>query len=244
MIEYDRFIYLDVYRTGSSHVIRRLSEVTAKKPIRFLRHASLTKGRPFAPLGRKLVFTTVRNPWDWYVSLWAFGAGGNSAIRRYLAAYFPEAEVARLYDESDPAPSFRRWLALLHDPAILNRIMQEHLPQSGLAPVMGLYSYRFLRVTTLYPRLLLRKRLVASACDHLRRFTAYHEVLRTETLDDDLDRLLARFELGMSANDRPGTPVNASGRALASYRDYYDDETIDLVASRDAMFTEVFGYRF
>jgi len=218
--------------------------VMAQKPIRFHRHSSLTKSKPFAPLSRKLVFTTVRNPWDWYVSLWAFGAGGNSAIRRYLAAQFSEAEVARLYDEGNPAPSFRCWLALLHDPAILNRIMQEHLPQSGLAPVMGLYSYRFLRVTTLYPRLFLRRRIVASASDHLRRFKAYTDVLRTETLDDDLDRLLAGLELSGPAKHRPAKSVNASGRSLGSYRDYYDDQTAALVASRDAMFMEVFGYRF
>ena len=56
----------------------------------------------------------------------------------------------------NPAEAFRNWLLTMHDPAMLKRIMREHLPQSGLAPIVGLYTYRFLRVTTLYPRLLLR----------------------------------------------------------------------------------------
>lgn len=242
MIEYDRFIYLDVYRTGSTHVLKRLAAATGAKPIRFHRHAALTRGRRFGFASRKLCFATVRNPWDWYVSLWAFGVSGNSAIRRYLAGHYPLPYVAGLYDASEPAMAFRRWLTLMHDPAVLDTIMQEHLPQSGLAPVMGLYSYRFLRVTTLYPRLLLRQATASSAANHLSRFRAYSEVLRTETLDDDLDRLLAK--LGLNVLERPTRPANASPRTLASYRDYYDDETMDLVARRDGLFSEVFGYQF
>lgn len=242
MIEYDRLIYLDVYRTGSTHVLRRLAESMDKKPLRFHRHASVTKARPLVFLSRKRTFATVRNPWDWYVSLWAFGAGGNSAIRRYLAAALTESEVNALYDANDPGPSFRHWLKLLHDPGMLTRIMQEHLPQSGLAPLMGLYSYRFLRVTTYHPRLLLRRPFVTSASAHLRRFRAYSEAIRTETLDDDLDRLFA--SLGLPMNPRPAKPVNASARTLPGYRDYYDDETRGLVAARDEMFATEFGYEF
>jgi hypothetical protein len=242
MIEYDRLIYLDVYRTGSTHVLRRLAEVMGKKPLRFHRHASVTKARPLAFIGRKLTVATVRNPWDWYVSLWAFGAGGNSAIRRYLAATFTEPEVNALYDANEPGLSFRRWLKLVHDPEILTRIMQEHLPQSGLAPMMGLYSYRFLRVATYHPRLMLRRPFVTSAATHLRRFRAFSEAVRTETLDNDLDRLFVRLDLPVKP--RPVLQVNASARTLPGYRDYYDDETRDLVASRDGMFTTEFGYEF
>jgi hypothetical protein len=242
MIEYDRFIYLDVYRTGSTHVLKRLADAVGGKPLRFHRHAAVTKARPLAFIGGKFTFATVRNPWDWYVSLWAFGAAGNSAIRRYLSAHLPEAEVAALYDGSMPARSFQRWLKLMHDPAVLDRIMQEHLPQSGLAPVMGLYSYRFLRVATLYPRLLLRKRFVSSAEGHLRRFKAYSEVVRTETLDAGLDRVLQKLRL--APGQSPPRLINASPRSLPDYRDYYDTASRNLVAARDRMFGDVFGYEF
>jgi hypothetical protein len=253
MIEYGSFIYLDVYRTGSSHVVSLLEAITAEKRLRLHRHASLTKGHPSGFSGGKRVFTTVRNPWDWYVSLWAYGADGKSAIRRYLTNQFDAKQVAALYGRDDPAAAFRRWLAVMHDPAVLQRVMQEHLPESRLAPVIGLYSYRFLRVTTLYPRLLLRRpvlRKPEDAASHLWRFKAYHEVLRSETLSDDLIGFVERnrtcfrpdaAELIRRADERPR---NASTRSLGSYRDYYDDASAALVETRDRLFGDVFGYRF
>jgi hypothetical protein len=255
MIEYDRFIYLDVYRTGSSHVLKLLAEVTGRKPVRFHRHASLTKGRRFGFTSGKLVFTTVRNPWDWYVSLWAHGADGKSAIRRYLDASLKASDIARLYDQKEPAAAFRRWLAALNDPDFLNRIMAEHLPQSGLAPVIGLYSYRFLRVTTRFPRLLLRKGLINAPEDavaHLRRLKAYSEVLRTERLDEDFAAFAAarQAELGFLADAAErvrraaAAHANTSTRRLASYRDYYDADSAKLVARRDPLFLSEFGYSF
>lgn len=255
MIEYDRFIYLDVYRTGSTHVLKLLREMMGKKAVRFHRHSSLTRGRRLGTTGGKLVFTTVRNPWDWYVSLWSFGVQGNSAIRRYLAAHLPAAEVERLYDSTNPVESFRRWLEAINDASVLDRIMGEHLPQSGLASVMGLYSYRFLRVTTRYPRLLLRRRFIGSAeaaSGHLRRFGAYTLALRTETLDQDLTRLASehgqRCGFPSDAEERIKAasfkPSNPSVRLLDGYREFYDGKTSALVEARDPLFAEVFGYRF
>jgi hypothetical protein len=255
MIEYDRFIYLDVYRTGSSQILKLLPQLTGKKPVRFFRHASLTKAHPLGFTGGKLVFATVRNPWDWYVSLWAHGADGKSAIRRYLTARLAGAEVERLYDRADPATSFRLWLSAISDPVLLDRIMEEHMPQSGLAPVMGLYSYRFLRVTTRFPRLLLRSAFIrrpGDALRHLQRFKAYGEVLHTEALDAEFALLVARHgaRLGLVADAAErlhaaaGVRANASTRSLSSYRDYYDAASARLVADRDPLFAEAFGYSF
>ncbi len=253
MIEYGSFIYLDVYRTGSTQVASLLNSIAAEPRVAMHRHAAITKGHPLGFAGRKRIFTTVRNPWDWYVSLWAYGADGSSAIRRYIEAHLDAAEVAALYDRSESGPAFRRWLTVMHDPAILQQIMREHLPQSGLAPVIGLYSYRFLRVTTYHPRLLLRRGLLRRPSDaavHLRRFGAYHEALRNESLSEDLVGFVERNPQGF----RPDAVAtirrigenrkNASSRSLESYRDYYDDASAALVAGRDCLFSEAFGYRF
>ena len=151
MIEYPDFIYLDVYRTGSSHVVSLLEKIAAGPLVRAHRHAALTKGRPLGLAGGKRVFATVRNPWDWYVSLWAYGTDGKSAIRRYLEASLDAGQLAALYDKQDAANSFRRWLHFMHDPANLDSQMQEKMPQKHIASRIGLYSYRFLRVTTRYP---------------------------------------------------------------------------------------------
>jgi hypothetical protein len=253
VIEYNEFIYLDVYRTGSTHVFRLFDEVVNHKPVKAFRHASLTRGRPFGTTGGKTVFTTVRNPWDWYVSLWAYGSDGKSAIRRYLSSHVAGRDMAALYDGGDPRASFSLWLNMMHDPGQLNRMMKEHLPESGLAPFVGLYTYRFLRVTTRWPRLLLRTPFFTgsdSAVAHHRRFRAYGILMRSEHLTDELAAFAERFPKSFrpdavntirAADDRRR---NVSSRSLGSYRDYYSDADAALVADRDALFIKEFGYRF
>ena len=39
-------------------------------------------------------------------------------------------------------------------------------------------------------------------------------------------------------------PKNTSNRTLSTYRDYYTDELRELVASRDRLVIELFGYEF
>lgn len=255
MIEYESFIYLDVYRTGSTHIVSLLPKITDEKMMQTFRHAPLTKAHPTGLAGGKLVFATVRNPWDWYVSLWAYGTDGKSAVRRYLTQHLGANEVEAVYDKSQPERAFRDWLKLMHDPAVLQRVMSEYLPESGLAPILGLYTYRYLRVTTRFPRLLLRSPFIRSidgARRHHRLLKSYSAVLRNEQLSEDLIALIeanrgrCRFadnaaETIMRMDKRPR---NASGRDLPSHRDYYDDETRGLVAKRDRFFIDEFNYAF
>jgi len=254
MIEYESFVYLDVHRTGSGQVIDVLERVSGEKLVRRHRHAPITWGRLWPVGRRKLVFTTVRNPWDWYVSLWAWGVGGRSAIRHGLRRALGRREMEALYYPAEPA-TFRRWLAAVHDPELASRAMGEQYPQSGLVPVIGLYTYRFQRVTTAYPRLFLRRWWIADAArisSFHARHKAYELVLRSETLNADL-QALAR-EHGQRLGFRPDAAsavaeadrarVHASSRPIQGYRDYYDDAARDLVARRDGFFLEEFGYVF
>jgi hypothetical protein len=254
MIEYDTFIYLDVYRTGSTHVLSVLKQI-AGQPLRINRHAPVTKAHPIRRTCGKFVFATVRNPWDWYVSLWAYGADGKSAIRRYLTEHLPADKVENLYDKQQPEMAFRRWLKFMHDPAMLDKVMTEYLPESGLAGVFGLYTYRFFRVTTLYPRLFLKRwRIpsIESGIRYHRRHHAYQHILRSEVLDEDLIVMIGKYRslCHFSANAEAvvrrmsRAPRNASTRSLAGYREYYDAEARELVARRDRFFLECFGYEF
>jgi hypothetical protein len=254
MIEYDNFIYLDVYRTGSSHIVDLLGRICEGKAIHAVRHASLTRCRPWGNTGGKPVFATVRNPWDWYVSLWAIGADGKRPVREHLLEHKGQTAVDALYDRSDPKVSFSRWLNVMHDPYQLNTIlMKEHLPQSGLAPVIGLYTYRFLRVTTRYPRFFLRRPFVNSprgASRYHKVMRAYGTLLRHETLTTDLIAFVERHPKGFKPNAveviraADAKHRNFSKRTLASYRDYYSDSDAALVAERDRFFIDVFGYGF
>src|SRR5690349_7225716 len=152
MIEYKKFIYLDVYKTGSTHIHFLLKKIIKDKPVRVKRHAPLTKGRPFTWKGGKLVFATVRNPWDWYVSMWAYGHTVENPLYEHIKQGFGQEKLNELYEMDNPKVAFPKWLKSMHDPAFLAQALKGHrLPSSGLMGFMGFYTYRFMRVTMPYP---------------------------------------------------------------------------------------------
>lgn len=256
MIEYRNFIYLDVYKTGSTHINYLLKQITLEPEIRRNRHAPLTKVRPLTWKGGKLVFATVRNPWDWYVSMWAYGHTKENPLYDHIRKAVGKKELNALYDTSAPKTSFPLWLKSIHDPAFLGKVLKGHrLPASGLADFMGFYTYRFLRVTLPYPELLLRwpfVRSLDSAIALHRRLATYDVMMKSETLDQEFADFVVKyrdrcgFKEGAAAlvNENAEAHKNTSVRTLESYRDYYTDELRDLVARRDRLFLDEFGYQF
>jgi hypothetical protein len=112
-----------------------------------------------------------------------------------------------------------------------------------------------MRVTTPYPTVFLKSWLVPSidaAIRYERWFHMYSEVLRSESLNADLKTFVAKYRQRCRFKpdaeeiiDRlAAAPRNASTRVLPSFRDYYTDETRQLVADKDRLFLELFGYRF
>lgn len=256
MIEYDKFIYLDMYKTGSTHVASLLKLITTGKPVKVMRHAPLTKVHPLRPKAGKFVFATVRNPWDWYVSYWAYSGEEGRAYNRHFIDALGEREAARLYDRDNPREAFGAWMRLIHDPAFLKKALPRGgAATTGLSDFLGLCSYRFMRVTTPWPGLFLRRLVLPDAARAeawLSNRALYDVCFRSETLDDDFRALVEREgpRLGFRPDalkrlDRHNREhLNRSERSLSSYRDYYDDALAEMVARRDRPLISLFGYSF
>ena len=257
MIEYDKFIYLDVYKTGSTYVVALLKRLVEGEPIRATRHAPLTKGRPFNWKQGKYAFATVRNPWDWYVSMWAYSIQQPNVlffrdVRRVLAA----EDARRLFDPENPKDSFALWLTSLSDPKFLKEVLEGHpYAKSSLNSFLGFYSYRFMRVTTPHPALFMGPwaiRTMDQAIRHQKRWAIYDRVFQSETLTDDFSSFAIENQdmLGLKPNTKQilkrqaDKMRNTSKRTLSTYRDYYTDELRDLVARRDRLIIDLFDYTF
>jgi hypothetical protein len=255
MIEFEKIIYLDVYKTGSTHVFDVLKKATGKRPQRVSRHSPLTEVHPWRWKNGKFVFATIRNPWDWYVSLWAFGTHEDKSFYQNVCDAAGEDMAGRLYDHANPQVSFPLWLKSILDPDFIARMKGKTLATSGMAEVMGVYSYRFMRITTPFPSILLRRWNIGSidrAIAYQKRWATYDAIYRSEQLDAALERLISeRGEaLGFRADAlkfvRRGEKqrTNMSTRTLSSYRDYYTDDLAELVRQRDRMIVDMFDYRF
>lgn len=67
-------VFLELQKTGGSHILRLLSQWVDGEIVG--KHNRLDREN-----AAKFVVGSIRNPWDWYVSLWAYGVGGQGAIR-------------------------------------------------------------------------------------------------------------------------------------------------------------------
>lgn len=169
----DKLIYLQLQKTACTHIAVLLN---SKMPGREVHKHSPLNRDP----GDRLVVGSIRNPWDWYVSLWAFGCQQQGAIRNRLVAGIPasmlhvlrrnlthpgkwlqSARHMRLLSHKDPA-FWQSVYASSDDPALFRQWLRELFTEQGkcLQPgaypflpmnrFSGLMTFRFMRLFTDY----------------------------------------------------------------------------------------------
>jgi len=216
MIATDRLIYLELQKTGCSHVRRLLKEhfngsVTGKhnRP----RNTDVTS---------RFVVGSIRNPWEWYVSLWAFGASGRGAVRHrtgrkvelgyyhrqlpkamgknwlsiseFVTSFLhdsvkPVAKWRSTYENSEDPDQFRMWLKLILNP-VRRFDIGEGFGFSPLSQYSGFLTYRFFRLFTVGSGVFKDTRLNTSAGLELfdKEQNVANAIIRTENLEEDFIR--------------------------------------------------------
>lgn len=269
----DQLLFLELQKTGGSHIRRLLKQYTDGDVQG--KHNRLLE----AP--DRAVISTIRNPWDWYVSLWAYGVGGKGAIRSrvetgvdldYYYRMLPKAmgknwlspgEFFRslqhdltkpvlqwrqsYQDSSDPA-LFRAWIYLLFDKKRRFDIGEGY----GFSPVSrhaGLLTYRYFRLLTLGDRIFHDQRLTTGSgiAEYDAELNISSSVIRMESLEEDFVRALTDAGVELTEQQIAEIVNRQGGKTNISQRKsvdfYYDDETANLVAKGDAYLIEKYGYK-
>ena len=268
MLVGEKYVYLQLQKTGGTHIAKLLSDAVGGKQIG--KHRGLT-ARPEG----KAVFGSIRNPWDWYVSLWAYGCMKRGTIYAETTKKPFSAAVAavrsrvahpstwtvgpavlfsnmrknaefweELYrDETDPE-RFRTWLR-----AILGSEDKTHLedgyPFVPISDVLGLLTYRFLKTfsDSADRAQLSRGRWTR---DSVKAFTSEallaDSFVRMEQLEDDLVQTLESLKIPFVSEKIYQPKTNASSRG--AYPSYYDPQTAELVAEKEWLIIDRFGYEF
>jgi hypothetical protein len=253
-------------KTGSTHVTKVLKQYVKGKTRE--RHEQLDD---YADFRDRLIVSSVRNPWDWYVSLWSFGCAGSGGFQKYLV-HNPWSEVRHawrnrrvgpiasavlrigsragrrpdwnaLYSDPKNEANFRAWLKLVLG-AEGRHIAKEGYSASQVRNVIGFMTYRFLALATAYDKWNAEGRNSRTYAE-LSAFADAHtitgRILRMEDLNGELLDLLRSLGREVSMEE-----LEAIGKTNASshrkYDTYYDDETYRLVAERDRFIIERFGY--
>jgi len=236
--DYETFAYLDVQKTGSSFIARLLQTFSSETLVASRRH-----GRIGQPEDGKFYFISCRDPLDQLLSLYFFGCSGSGHIHARLE----ETSLTDFYDGT--AGGFDAFLRFVLDPANA-AVFGEDYAESGIAPVAGLMTFRF--VALAIPRAVKRLARCENRGDLVRvygRWNMAEEIVRTERLNEMM-RDLIRGPLRQRLRDPEAalawidsaSRVNASRRRDSDNGFVVSDAAKRLVEEREWFLFEVLGY--
>lgn len=253
-------------KTGCTHIASLLSnlfngEQTGK-------HNAATQAQI---MSNKYFISSIRNPWDWYLSLWTYGVQGDGGLMKRLTKSNrlqslkstirnPKKNYSNLfhellknvtawrnvYDESDNVKSFRKWLKLIHDPSN-SYFMGEGYGDTAITGFCGFMTYRYLYLCCQNVSELRNSGLISNHSDLVQyeKNNCYIDFfIRQESLEDDLYEAAERVRplLQVEKDLIYGVKkINASKRSLL-ISDYYDNESIKLIYNRDKLLIDKFDY--
>lgn len=218
----DRIVFMELQKTGCTHIRNLLKELIGG---RFVERHNQADGRLFTD-GRRFL-GSVRDPWDWYVSVWAYSCDGRGdhysnvstpGIRLRDRGWklhpisllietlhsrpnrHPEQWKRTFRDVNDPG-AFRAWLHMLHDETYWPDVGEGYwrFPLNRFA---GFLTYRYLRVFTCRKGELRRLSAISSAAqlaeyDRSRCFIDHF--IRNEKLEADLLEALRLTQVDVPA---------------------------------------------
>lgn len=213
----DGLVYLELQKTGGSHICRLLEQYARGRP-------EGKHNRVIVNNASGYVIGSIRNPWDWYVSLWAYGVSGRGAVQsrsvtgvdfdyynrmlpksmgknwltpgEFITSLFhdvvkPVRQWREAYQDSSNPMLFRAWLKLLLDRQRRFDI-GEGYGFSPLSAHAGLLTYRYFRLYTTGNSVFRDRRLrhLDGIADYDRELNITRGMIRTETLEEDFIRVL------------------------------------------------------
>lgn len=271
MIIADKFIFLELIKTGTTHIRRILKELGTVKFVG--KHNCLPKN--FSK-DEKVIIGSIRNPWDWYVSLWAFGCDNKGMLykrltKRTLKGYnlrvtplerIPHllflivleeakkdvAEWRRVYGDSENPLLFRDWLHMILNPS-QKYVLGDGYGFSTISSSAGLLTYYYLRLFSrdfgndVYNNQSTTN--INYLIEYDRKNNIMDEVIRMEFLEKDLINILQK--INYLNNYRQLEMINNSTKTNSSTRIraldfYYDRDSIELVMLREKMIIDKYGY--
>ena len=237
MLEFDDFVYLDVQKTGSTTIRRFLSQFARGDIVLDNKHRPVERRDD-----KKLYVISCRDPLKQYLSLYSHGHAGKGGLRKRLN----RADMAHLYDGTNE--NFAAWLDLLLDPVASQEYLMG-IDNDRILDFVGLQTLRFLTLAFASPlEVFGTLRNMADVRERLKADALYGVILKTETLTDDLKKLVTG-EYGKFFND----PAEAAAflendrRKNASTNPGIDLSTLsrDIVSrvqAREWLFFDELGY--
>ena len=270
----DQVIFIELHKTASSHIKKILLET--------LNGESVGKHNQLTPelVARNVLFLgSVRNPYDWYLSLWGYGCDGKGGVysevtgkgsrklrglgwktnpRKALSSALNNVfnqrrieknEWAALYKDVNDPFLFRKWLTMMNKPDLFTAIGEGYPEWTG-SNIVGLMTFRYLKLfcsTTADNAKLRTLSSLEQIIEFERENLIINRFIRQESLELDMSNFLESIGAINSTDSRELLSSKQKSNTSSRKRDlrfYYDQESIELVARREKMIIDKFGYSF
>lgn len=219
----------------------------------------------------KLKVGNIRNPWDWYVSLWAYGCQGEGAffnrltkmrgpetsrlslkrikvsIKKLMDIEYPYLNHSiwkELYSDPNNFDNFRSWLKLVLSGKRID--IGENYKQSKLSGFSGLLTYRYLNLYT--------HRAHLPGVNSFAELKKYDEknnfmnlIIKNECIHENIRDLAKRLNYNIeNLNAILVKYQNRTNKSLRErdYKKYYCQETESLVGRYEKFIIDKYNYRF
>jgi hypothetical protein len=262
MLVSKKLVFLELQKTGSTHIKQLLKQTVGGK-----NDGKHNQATPELRAGGKSFIGSIRDPWSWYLSLFTYGCQqkGGVYIRTTNAKHWnkltPEERAtpgfeqydadyckANLYQDPESATAFRAWLKLVTASGPQRKIIEDGFYKSPISAIGGLMTYRYFLLFTdtgvdIPDSVKTLKALEAYESEHL--FVKH--IIRNETLAEDL--ITAVQACGEKLSDADCALIREAPKTNTSVRKhprshYYDDECVKLVAKREKLIIDKFGYKY
>ena len=233
----DNLIFTELHKTGCTHIGKLLDSLL--DGIQHGKHnlvppQLLSSGRQF--LG------SVRNPWDWYVSLWAYGCGKKGLVYHLTTQTNNARKWQQCYGDSNSPAAFQDWLHMMNDNSYWHDF-GEGYGNSPVASIAGLLSYRYIRLFCKPTAATINN--ISDLRKYERQNCFINHFIRMENLEEDFINAVSACGINLSSEQKNNIysmqKTNTSSRKnSASY--YYNQETIELVRKRENIIIKKFLY--
>jgi hypothetical protein len=178
-------------------------------------------------LRNRIVFGTIRNPWEWYVSM-------------YIARLSVQGPFAALYGST-----FKQFLE-----NSLFKNQKRHVHDLNFSIIrkldIGTYSFRYIMCYAKRPDLVFKKYNKVDLISNHDNWIGVDYLCRVEYLNQEIVRLFSKYDIDLTDNQVAGLnrfeKKNTSNHG--NYHEYYDEESSNWVAQKDKLIIEKYRYTF
>jgi hypothetical protein len=212
-VEHPKYVYSHLPKTGGTFIVSYLCKFADGKKTS-MPHAWLSD----VNTTNKFVFSSIRNPFCWYISYWKEANRGGHVFYRDLKQKDPNKFVDfLLHKKSEEVPLFS----------------SKRLKEYDIGYLTDLF---LLLCCNTYPTNL----------DNVRGHISTHKIIRFEHLRKGLYEIVDSkiFNLGENKKSKIFTLPKANATKHNHYSTYYTDETIELIRHKDRLIFNLFGYEF